>query len=48
LNRHTERTQEYVLRWLAGHGQSFQEIIRKQWNFSAQGCIVGAVAVDLD
>jgi hypothetical protein len=32
-----ERTQEYVLRWSADGGQSFQEIVRQQWNFSPQG-----------
>jgi hypothetical protein len=34
---HTERTQEYVLRWSADGGQSFREIVRQQWNFSPQG-----------
>lgn len=33
----TERTQEYVLRWLPDGGQSFREIVRQQWNFSPQG-----------
>lgn len=33
----TERTQEYVLRWSADGGQSFQEIVRQQWNFSPLG-----------
>ncbi len=28
------RTQEYVLRWSADGGQSFQDIVRQQWNFS--------------
>jgi hypothetical protein len=32
-----ERTQEYVLRWSPDGGQSFCEIVRQQWNFSAQG-----------
>ena len=32
-----ERTQEYVLRWSSGGGQSFHEIVRQQWNFSPQG-----------
>ncbi|MDH4064020.1 MAG: carbohydrate-binding protein [Acidobacteriota bacterium] len=32
-----ERTQEYVLRWSADQGQSFQDIVRQQWNFSPQG-----------
>jgi hypothetical protein len=32
-----ERTQEYVLRWSADGGQSFQEIERQQWNFSPGG-----------
>jgi len=31
------RTQEYVLRWSPDGGQSFQEIIRQQWNFSPDG-----------
>jgi hypothetical protein len=34
---HTERTQEYVLRWSPDGGQSYQEIVRQQWNFSPQG-----------
>jgi hypothetical protein len=29
-----ERTQEYVLRWSSDGGQSFQDIVRQQWNFS--------------
>jgi len=33
----TERTQEYLLRWSPDGGQSFHEIVRQQWNFSAQG-----------
>jgi hypothetical protein len=33
----TERTQEYVLRWSPDGGQSFQEIVRQQWNFSPTG-----------
>ena len=32
-----ERAQEYVLRWSPDGGQSFQEIVRQQWNFSPQG-----------
>jgi len=31
-----DRTQEFVLRWLSEGGQSFQEIVRQQWNFSSQ------------
>lgn len=31
------RTQEYVLRWSSDGGESFQEIIRQQWNFSPDG-----------
>jgi hypothetical protein len=34
---HTERTQEFVLRWSPDGGQSFQEIVRQQWNFSPLG-----------
>ncbi len=40
LNFHepvVERTQEYVLRWSPDRGQSFQEIVRQQWNFSPRG-----------
>jgi hypothetical protein len=32
-----ERTQEYCLRWSADGGQSYQEIVRQQWNFSPAG-----------
>ena len=34
---HIERMQEYVLRWSPDGGQSFQEIVRQQWNFSPGG-----------
>jgi hypothetical protein len=37
VETHTERTQEYVLRWSPDHGQSFREIVRQQWNFSPKG-----------
>lgn len=32
-----ERTQEFVLRWSADGGRSFQEIVRQQWTFSPGG-----------
>ena len=32
-----ERTQEYILRWSSDGGQTFQEIVRQQWNFSSMG-----------
>lgn len=32
-----ERTQEFVLRWSGDSGQSYQEIVRQQWNFSPEG-----------
>jgi len=32
-----ERTQEYVLRYSSDRGQSYQEIMRQQWNFSPDG-----------
>ncbi len=35
----TPRTQEFVLRWSPDGGQSFQEILRQQWNFSPPGTI---------
>ncbi len=31
------RTQQFVLRWSADGGKSFQEIVRQQWNFSPHG-----------
>jgi hypothetical protein len=31
------RTQEYVLRWSKDKGQTFDEIVRQQWNFSPDG-----------
>ena len=37
METHTERMQEYVLRWSPDGGQSFQEIVRQQWNFSPGG-----------
>ncbi len=32
-----ERTQEFVLRWSSGNGDSFHEIVRQRWNFSPRG-----------
>ena len=32
-----ERTQQFVLRWSADGGKSFNEIVRQQWNFSPHG-----------
>jgi hypothetical protein len=32
-----ERTQEYFLSWSQDCGQSYQEILRQQWNFSPEG-----------
>lgn len=37
VETHTERMQEYVLRWSPDGGKSFQEIVRQQWNFNPQG-----------
>lgn len=31
------RTQEFVLRWSADGGRSFQDVVRQQWNFSPGG-----------
>jgi hypothetical protein len=33
-----ERTQEFVLRW-SSDGESFQEIVRQQWNFSPNSSV---------
>ena len=35
-----ERTQEFVLRWVAHEEQFAQEIVRQQWNFSPSGATV--------
>jgi hypothetical protein len=32
---HCERMQEFVLRWSADGGRTYQEIVRQQYNFSA-------------
>lgn len=37
VDTHTTRTQEYVLRWSQDFGQSYQEVVRQQWNFSPEG-----------
>ncbi|MGD2119717.1 MAG: carbohydrate-binding protein [Chromatiales bacterium] len=44
------RTQEYVLRWSSDAGQSFQTILRQQWNFSSECSTVEVEdhQVDLD
>jgi hypothetical protein len=44
-----ERTQEFVLRWSADRGQSYQEIVRQQYTFSPPGaaCEVEDYNVDL-
>ena len=33
------RTQEFVLRWSPDNGNSFQEIVRQQWNFSSPNSV---------
>jgi len=44
------RTQEFVLRWSADNGQSYQQIVRQQFNFSPPEttCEVEDYNVDLD
>lgn len=37
VETNSERTQEYTLRWSPDNGQTFQEIVRQQWNFSPSG-----------
>ena len=32
------RTQQFVLRWSGSGGETFQEIVRQQWNFSPAAC----------
>jgi hypothetical protein len=35
--REGQRTQEFVLRWSSDGGDSYRDIVRQQWNFSAEG-----------
>jgi len=37
LENQVARTQEFVLRWSADQGQTFQEIVRQQYNFNPPG-----------
>lgn len=37
IETNTERTQEYTIRFSTDSGQSFQEVVRQQWNFSPTG-----------
>jgi hypothetical protein len=45
-----ERTQEFVLRWSPDGGQSYQEVLRQQYNFSPPGATreVEDYTIDLD
>jgi hypothetical protein len=45
-----ERTQEFVLRWSPDGGQSYQDIVRQQYNFSPPAAVreVEDYDVDLD
>ena len=45
-----ERTQEFTLRWSAGSGGPFRDIVRQQWSFSPHGSTseVEDYQVDLD
>ena len=40
VERDSERTQEYVVRWSADRGLSFRDVVRQQWNFSPGGSTV--------
>src|SRR5687768_10814363 len=37
VETHSERSQEYVLRWSPDGGRTYQEIVRQQWNFNPHG-----------
>lgn len=39
LESQTERRQEIVLRWSAGEGEAFREIVRQQYHFSPAGAV---------
>jgi hypothetical protein len=43
-----ERTQEFVLRWSPDGGQSYQEIVRQQYNFSPPGATSEVEDYDVD
>ena len=43
-----ERTQEFVLRWSPDGGQSYQEILRQQFNFSPPGATREVEDYDID
>ena len=42
------RTQEFVLRWSPDGGQSYREIVRQQYNFSASGAARELEDYDVD
>lgn len=39
MESETERRQEFVLRWSAGEGRPFGEIVRQQYHFSPAGAV---------
>ena len=43
-----ERTQEFVLRWLREASQSYQEIVRQQYNFSPPAAVIEIEDYDVD
>ena len=49
LEYEADRSQEFSLRWSADDSDTFQEIVRQQWNFSPQGSVkeIEDYAVDL-
>jgi hypothetical protein len=45
---HQTRTQEFVLRWSAGDGQPFKEIVRQQYTFTPGSKEIEDYVVDLN
>jgi hypothetical protein len=39
VESHSERTQEFVLRWSPDGGRTFREILRQQWNFNPRDAV---------
>jgi hypothetical protein len=39
VESHSERTQEFVLRWSPDGGGTFREILRQQWNFNPTNAV---------
>jgi hypothetical protein len=48
VERETERTQEFTLRWSPSQGYPLEQIVRQQWNFSPHGSICETEDYEVD